>query len=83
MGAGAGRDHGSRTCCRTWWARWLCGGLTRQSPAAILAESVLSFLGFGVSATHTPTWGNMLGGNEGFMTVAPWLVMGAGHRPLS
>ena len=23
-------------------------------------------LGFGVSAVHTATWGNMLGGNEGF-----------------
>ncbi len=45
---------------------------------AILAESVLSFLGFGVSAAHTPTWGNMLGGNEGFMTVAPWLVISPG-----
>ena len=46
--------------------------------AAILTESVLSFLGFGVSAAHTPTWGNMLGGNEGFMTVAPWLVISPG-----
>ncbi len=46
--------------------------------AAILAESVLSFLGFGVSPAHTPTWGNMLGGNEGFMTVAPWLVIPPG-----
>lgn len=45
---------------------------------AILAESVLSFLGFGVSAAHTPTWGNMLGGNEGFMTIAPWLVISPG-----
>ena len=46
--------------------------------AAILAESVLSFLGLGVSPVHTPTWGNMLGGNEGFMTVAPWLVIAPG-----
>lgn len=46
--------------------------------AAILAESTLSFLGLGVSATHTATWGNMLGGNEGFVTAAPWLVWGPG-----
>lgn len=45
---------------------------------AILAESVLSFLGLGVSAAHTPTWGSMIGGNEGFMTVEPWLVWAPG-----
>ena len=46
--------------------------------SAILAESVLSYLGLGVSAAHTPTWGNMIGGNEGFMTVEPWLVWAPG-----
>ena len=46
--------------------------------AAILLESVLSFLGLGVSAAHTPTWGNLLGGNEGFMLFAPWLVIAPG-----
>jgi peptide/nickel transport system permease protein len=46
--------------------------------AAILAESTLSFLGLGVSATKTATWGNMLGGNEGFVVTAPWLVWGPG-----
>ena len=46
--------------------------------AAILAESTLGFLGLGVSATHTATWGNMLGGDEGFVTTAPWLVWGPG-----
>ena len=45
---------------------------------AILAESTLSFLGLGVSATRTATWGNMLGGNEGFVTTAPWLVWAPG-----
>ena len=45
---------------------------------AILAESVLSFLGLGVSQVHAATWGNMLGGNEGFMTTAPWLVWAPG-----
>ncbi len=46
--------------------------------AAILAESTLSFLGLGVSPTHTATWGNMLGGNEGFVITAPWLVWAPG-----
>ena len=46
--------------------------------AAILAESTLSFLGLGVSPTRTATWGNMLGGNEGFVTTAPWLVWAPG-----
>ena len=45
---------------------------------AILAESTLSFLGLGVSPTSTATWGNMLGGNEGFVTIAPWLVWAPG-----
>ncbi len=42
--------------------------------AAILAESTLSFFGIGVDPSSTATWGNMLGGNEGFVTTAPWLV---------
>lgn len=46
--------------------------------AAILLESTLSFLGLGVSAAKTATWGNMLGGNEGFVITAPWLVWGPG-----
>lgn len=45
---------------------------------AILAEAVLSYLGLGVSQVHAATWGNMLGGNEGFMTTAPWLVWAPG-----
>ena len=45
---------------------------------AILAESTLSFLGLGVSAARTATWGNMLGGNEGFVITAPWLVWAPG-----
>ena len=46
--------------------------------AAILAESTLSFLGLGVSPTQTATWGNMLGGSEGFVITAPWLVWAPG-----
>ena len=45
---------------------------------AILAESTLSYLGLGVSAARTATWGNMLGGNEGFVITAPWLVWAPG-----
>jgi peptide/nickel transport system permease protein len=41
--------------------------------AAILTESALSFLGFGV-LPPTPTWGNMLDDAQGFTVTAPWLV---------
>jgi peptide/nickel transport system permease protein len=33
--------------------------------AAILTESALSFLGFGVESVTTPTWGNLLSGTKG------------------
>ena len=65
------------TCCRI-----LVGEITvtvsLTVAVAILAESTLSFLGLGVSPTHTATWGNMLGGNEGFVITAPWLVWAPG-----
>ena len=32
----------------------------------------------GREPAHTATWGNMLGGNEGFVTTAPWLVWAPG-----
>ena len=41
--------------------------------AAILTESALSFLGFGI-APPTPTWGNLLSDSQPFMLLAPWLV---------
>jgi peptide/nickel transport system permease protein len=41
--------------------------------AAILTESALSFLGFGI-APPTPTWGNLLSDSQEFMLLAPWLV---------
>jgi len=41
--------------------------------AAILTESALSFLGFGVQPP-TPTWGNMLNTSRNFTQLAPWLV---------
>jgi peptide/nickel transport system permease protein len=40
---------------------------------AILTESALSFLGFGVQPP-TPTWGNLLNGSRQFVTLYPWLV---------
>jgi peptide/nickel transport system permease protein len=40
---------------------------------AILIESVLSFLGFGIQPP-TPTWGNMLAESRDLATTAPWLV---------
>jgi peptide/nickel transport system permease protein len=41
--------------------------------AAILTESALSFLGFGVQPP-TPTWGNLLQGSKQFSQLYPWLV---------
>jgi len=41
--------------------------------AAILTESALSFLGFGVER-QTPTWGNLLSIARPFQTLAPWTV---------
>lgn len=40
---------------------------------AILAESGLSFLGFGVSVPQS-SWGNMLSGSQEQFRTAPWLV---------
>ena len=40
----------------------------------ILAESSLSFLGFGI-APPTPTWGNMLSGGLDYMRKAPHLMV--------
>jgi peptide/nickel transport system permease protein len=41
--------------------------------AAILTESALSFLGFGVQPP-TPTWGNLLSDSRGFITTNPYLI---------
>ena len=40
---------------------------------AILAESVLSFLGLGVQPPHA-SWGNMLENSLGFMFQSPWMT---------
>ncbi len=41
--------------------------------AAILGESALSYLGFGIQAPQA-SWGNMLSGSMDFFHRAPWLV---------
>jgi len=41
---------------------------------AIITESTLSFLGFGVQPPM-PTWGNMLKNAQSQMTVAPWIAI--------
>lgn len=51
---------------------------TVQLGGAILAESTLSFLGFGVKPPM-PAWGSMLAGNgRQFFLVAPWLAIWPG-----
>jgi peptide/nickel transport system permease protein len=47
--------------------------ITLTVAIAILTESLLSFLGFGIQPP-TPTWGNMLEDGRSLMTIAPWLV---------
>jgi peptide/nickel transport system permease protein len=43
-------------------------------PAAIIGESLLSFLGLGVQPP-TPSWGVMLSSGQGFIEQAPWLTL--------
>jgi peptide/nickel transport system permease protein len=45
--------------------------------AAIIVESVLSFLGFGIQPP-TPSWGNMLTDAKSTMVVYPWLMWAPG-----
>ncbi len=40
---------------------------------AILAESYISFLGFGIQPP-TPSWGNMLNNAQSYLSNAPWLA---------
>jgi peptide/nickel transport system permease protein len=46
---------------------------TLSVAAAILTESALSFLGFGIQPP-TPTWGNLLNASQGSSQLYPWLV---------
>ncbi|MGX1787111.1 ABC transporter permease [Bosea sp. NPDC055332] len=41
---------------------------------AILAESYVSFLGYGVQPP-TPSWGNMLNHAQGYLGTAPWMAL--------
>jgi peptide/nickel transport system permease protein len=51
---------------------------TTRVGAAILAESGLSFLGFGVPPP-APTWGGMLSGSaRTYMYQGPWLALAPG-----
>ncbi len=47
---------------------------TLRVGAAIITESTLSFLGFGVQPP-TPTWGNMLKNAQSQMALAPWTAI--------
>lgn len=47
---------------------------TLRVGAAIITESTISFLGFGVQPP-TPTWGNMLKNAQSQMTYAPWTAI--------
>jgi peptide/nickel transport system permease protein len=46
--------------------------------SVILAESTLSFLGFGVTDPDTPTWGQMLGLAQRWTGVEPWGILWPG-----
>ncbi|MBO9577804.1 MAG: ABC transporter permease [Microbacteriaceae bacterium] len=41
---------------------------------AMMAEAALSFLGLGVPIP-TPSWGNIIAGSQGFITLAPQLIL--------
>jgi peptide/nickel transport system permease protein len=80
----AARSIGSRTP----WVLWrhvlpnvmppLIVLFTNQVGAVILAESGLSFLGFGVPPP-APTWGGMLSGSgRAYMFQGPWLALAPG-----
>lgn len=46
--------------------------------AAILTESALSYLGYGVNSVTTPTWGNLLNRAQGYIEPHPNLLLGPG-----
>jgi peptide/nickel transport system permease protein len=48
--------------------------VTLSVAAAILTESALSFLGYGVQSATTPTWGNLLSNVKSFTRNAPHVV---------
>ena len=60
------------TSCRTSPAR-SSSRPPCPSPAAIIAEAILSFLGLGVQPP-TPSWGTMLNAAQQFLESAPWMA---------
>ena len=52
-----------------------CNTAARATVAnAILAESYISFLGYGIQPP-TPSWGNMLNNAQQYLSSAPWLAI--------
>ncbi|MEX0753955.1 MAG: ABC transporter permease [Actinomycetota bacterium] len=47
---------------------------TLSVAVAILTESVLSYLGYGIQG-QTPTWGNLLDDAQNSMVTSPWLII--------
>jgi len=76
--AGAGHLRIMRTCVLPNVSAAIIVLATTQLGAAILAESTLSFLGYGVPPPF-PTWGAMLSGTgRAFMLQSPWLSVWPG-----
>jgi peptide/nickel transport system permease protein len=76
--AGAGHLHIVRRCVLPNVSAAIIVLATTQLGAAILAESTLSFLGYGVPPPF-PTWGSMLSGTgRAFMLQSPWLSIWPG-----
>ncbi|MGW3949519.1 ABC transporter permease [Streptomyces sp. NPDC004752] len=51
--------------------------LANSAAIVILLESALSYLGLGVQPP-TPSWGRMIAESQIYLTISPWLVLGAG-----
>ena len=51
--------------------------ITLGVAGAILTESALSFLGFGIQPP-TPSWGNMLNDAQDYFQTAPWMLLAPG-----
>jgi peptide/nickel transport system permease protein len=76
--AGAGHSRIMRTCVLPNISAAILVVATTQLGTAILAESTLSFLGYGVPPPF-PTWGAMLSGTgRAFMLQSPWLSIWPG-----
>jgi peptide/nickel transport system permease protein len=76
--AGAGHTRIMRLCVLPNVSAAILVLATTQLGIAILAESTLSFLGYGVPPPY-PTWGAMLSGTgRAFMLQSPWLSIWPG-----